>query len=167
MPSQRCRLDAEVAGVDVWCGRGTWTRTSTRRSTVRNARNRGRFFAYFSLWILAGPGWIDHRRWKGDPATAPARRHVPSRGGEPRPQSASRALLAEPGFPLVGVGVEPLLGRVFGFHVLLGDVPGDLVLVVVGPREVLHHRHRRAARIGELLGHHLVQLVIRIATGDL
>src|SRR5689334_12790633 len=39
-----------------------------RRSTLRNARNRARFFAYFSLWILASQGGsaaveVNRRRW--------------------------------------------------------------------------------------------------------
>src|SRR3954447_16361105 len=63
-------------------------------------------------------------------ASPPPRLSTRHDGGESGP------LRLEPGVDLVGVGLDPLLGRVVGRHPVLGDVGGDEVLVVVADPEV-------------------------------
>src|SRR3954470_19143465 len=92
---------------------------------------------------------------------------LPRRACQPGPAGERRARSAEPGLDLVRVGIDPLLGRGVRVHLLLRDVRRDQVLVVVGDLEVLDQLDRGRARVGELLGDQLVELVRRVVAGDL
>src|SRR5262245_142736 len=98
---------------------------------------------------LPGPSWVggSWRSWRA----------LVCYEGPPVHASAG----GEPGRDLVRVGVDPLLRRVVVGH-LVGDVLGDRVLVVVGPAEVLDHRHGRAAGLHEGLAGDLVEVVRRV-----
>src|SRR6266513_1883246 len=74
--------------------------------------------------------------------------------------------LRQPGLPLVGIGIQPLLGGVVVGH-RTGDVRGDGVLVVVRPGEVLDDRVSRATARRELRRYDLVEVVRRVIAGDL